>query len=55
MNVQPGDIIEVIIDELAMGELGQQFDHFALTRTSDGSLLLDYGPAGRFRLDVTKL
>lgn len=55
MHLQPGDIIEAIIDELAMGELGEQVDEFAFTRTSDGSLLLDYGAAGRFKLEVTRL
>jgi hypothetical protein len=55
MDFWPGDVIEAIIDELAMGELGEQVEEFTLTRTGEGSLLLDYGRAGRFALDVMKL
>lgn len=51
----PDDIIEAIIDELAMGELGQGVDAFVLDRMGPGSLHLDYGDAGRFRLDVVPL
>lgn len=54
MSLTPADIIEAIIDELAMGELGEQFDTFRIDRVGDGSLLLDYGAAGRFNLDVTE-
>ncbi len=49
----PDDIIEAIIDELAMGELGQTVDSFHFHRAGPGTLLLDYGDAGRFRLDVS--
>lgn len=53
MIITPGDIIEAVIDELAMGELGESVDAFALSRTGDGEVLLDYGSAGRFKLVVT--
>jgi hypothetical protein len=53
MFLTPADIIEAIVDELAMGELGERFDAFRIERSAPGTLLLDYGDAGRFRLDVT--
>lgn len=46
------DIIEAIIDELAMGELGESVEAFEFSRTGPGTLLLDYGDLGRFRLSV---
>jgi hypothetical protein len=52
VEITPSDVIETIIDELALGELGRSVDAFALTRTSPGGLLLDYGPAGRLVLTV---
>lgn len=52
MQLTPGDIIEAIIDELAMGELGESVNAFELRRTGAGELLLDYGVAGRFTLVV---
>lgn len=54
MSLTPADIIEAIVDELAVGELGERFDAFRIDRTAPGTLLLDYGDAGRFRLDVTE-
>lgn len=52
MALTPDDIIEEIIDELAMGELGESVEAFEFSRTGPGSLLLDYGALGRFRLSV---
>jgi len=54
-GLTPGDIIEAIIDELAMGELGQSVDAIVIDRTGPGSLHVDYGEAGRFRLEVVPL
>lgn len=54
MSLTPADIIEAVVDELAMGELGARFDGFRIDRTAPGTLLLDYGVGGRFRLDVTE-
>ena len=54
MNLKPQDIIEAIIDELALGELGQSIDAFSFTRVGPGSLVLDYGESGRFRLSVVE-
>ncbi|WP_182526778.1 hypothetical protein [Nocardioides dongkuii] len=48
------DIIEAIIDELAIGELGQSVDSVRIDRVGSGTLMLDYGDAGRFRLDVSQ-
>jgi hypothetical protein len=52
MGITPDDIIEQIIDELAMGDLGQKVDAFLIARTGPGSLLFDYGDSGRFTLTV---
>lgn len=46
------DIIESIRDELVMGDMGQRFEDLTVGRTACGSLLLDYGKAGRFKLTV---
>ena len=54
MSLTPADIIEAIVDELAMGDLGEQFDAFRLDRSAPGSLLLDYGDGGKFSLVVTE-
>jgi hypothetical protein len=54
MALTPDDIIEALIDELAMGDLGQSVDSFTFTRTGLGSLTLDYGELGRFRLSVVE-
>jgi hypothetical protein len=53
MPITPQDIIEAIIDELAMGELGESVDAFILTSIGPGELRLDYGEWGTFRLTVT--
>ncbi|MGO4600304.1 hypothetical protein [Terrabacter sp. 2YAF2] len=53
-NVSPEAIIEEIIDELALGDLGQAVDAFRMERVGPGTVLLDYGEAGRFRLHVTR-
>lgn len=55
MTFSPADIIEAIVDELAMGDLGERVDTFSMSRLEDGSVLLDYGSAGRFRLEVTRV
>ena len=52
MAITPADIIEAVIDELVMGELGDGIEAIAIERTGEGSLLLDYGPEGRFTLVV---
>ncbi|WP_141820070.1 hypothetical protein [Humibacillus xanthopallidus] len=52
MRLSPGDVIEAIIDELVVGELGEQRASVRVDRLAPGSLFLDYGDAGRFRLDV---
>lgn len=51
MNVK--DIIEAIVDELVMGDLADDAKSINVERTGPGSLLLDYGSAGRFALTVT--
>jgi hypothetical protein len=53
-SLSPADIIEALVDELAIGELADRFDALRIQRTGPGSLLLDYGDAGRFRLDVVE-
>lgn len=55
VDVTPNAIIEEIIDDLAMGELGQSVDGFSLTRLGDGELRLDYGADGSFVLTVRPL
>jgi hypothetical protein len=55
MELRLADIIEAMIDELAMGELSEQIEELALTRTGAGELSLDYGRAGRFKLVVTRV
>jgi len=52
MTLTPDDIIEELIDELAMGELGESVEAVEFTWAGPGSLLLDYGDLGRFRLSV---
>ena len=54
MSLTPADIIEAIVDELAMGELMEALDAVQIRRTGPGCLILDYGKAGRFRLDVVE-
>ncbi|MGN6780049.1 MAG: hypothetical protein ACTHJH_00950 [Marmoricola sp.] len=54
MRLTPNDIIEAIIDELAMGELGESVEAFALKRVGPGDLMLDYGELGKFRLIVSE-
>jgi hypothetical protein len=51
--ISPSDLIEEILDDLAMGEIGQQAESFALSRIDAGTVLLDYGSLGKFRLTVT--
>lgn len=53
MRLTPNDIIEALVDELVTGELGEQHDTLRLSREAQGVLMLDYGEAGRFRLEVT--
>ncbi|MDO9455986.1 hypothetical protein [Nocardioides sp.] len=55
MRLTPNDIIEALVDELVMGELGEQHDSLRLAREASGVLTLDYGEAGRFRLEVTSV
>jgi hypothetical protein len=55
MAVSPEDIIEAVLDPLAMGDLGERVEAFRFERLSPGSLLLDFGAAGRFRLDVVQV
>jgi hypothetical protein len=55
MALTPADIIEEIVDELALGELGQSVDAFRFTRTGPGTLELDYGDLGRFVLSVVQV
>ena len=52
MAITPDEIIENLLDDLAMGELGQSVETFQLTRLGPGMLRLDYGDAGRFILTV---
>lgn len=52
-HVSPEAIIEEVVDELALGDLGQSVDGFRIERVGPGTLMLDYGDAGRFRLEVT--
>ena len=54
MAPTPADIIEAIIDELVMWELGEGIEAFQIDRVGPGTLMLDYGDEGRFRLDVTE-
>lgn len=54
VKLTPDDIVEELIDELAMGELGASEDAFELTRIAPGSLVLNYGDRGRFTLVVTE-
>jgi hypothetical protein len=54
MSLNPADIIETIVDERASGELADRFNALDIQRTAPGSLLLDYGNGGRFRLDVVE-
>lgn len=42
MTISPADLIEAVLDDLAMGEIGQQADSFALTRIDAGAVTLDY-------------
>ena len=53
-RLSPSDIIEEIVDELAMGSLGEAVPAFELRRTAPGTLFLDYGDAGRFVLTVVE-
>lgn len=41
MQLTADDIIEAIIDELAIGELGESVDSFVLERVGPGDLSLD--------------
>jgi len=53
MAVTPADIIEAIVDELVIGDVASDAPEVEVSRTGPGSLLLDYGHQGRFRLTVT--
>jgi hypothetical protein len=55
MALSAEDIIEAVIDPVAMGDLGESVDAFRFERLSPGSLLLDFGEEGRFRLDVIQI
>jgi len=55
MALSVNDIIEAVIDPLAMGDLGESVNAFRFERLSSGSLLLDFGEEGRFRLDVVQI
>ena len=55
MTYSPVDIVEAVIDELALGDLAERVDTFSMSRLEDGSVLLDYGSAGRFKLEVTRV
>jgi hypothetical protein len=55
MALEPADIIEVIVDELVTSDIGQAFGAISVSRTGPGSLLLDYGDGGRFRLEVVEI
>jgi hypothetical protein len=43
MEITPADIIEEIVDGLAMGAIGQASMNLNFERTGPGSLLLDFG------------
>lgn len=51
----PADIIEAIVDELILGDLGESVPDLAITRTGPGSLSLDYGSEGCFTLTVASV
>lgn len=55
MRLTAADIIEAILDELVMGDLGASFDDISIERVSRGTLMLDYGDGGQFQLDVIEL
>ncbi len=46
MTLSPADIIEAVLDPLAMGDLGEGVDAFRFDRLPDESVLLDWGDAG---------
>ncbi|MDP3889663.1 hypothetical protein [Nocardioides sp.] len=50
----PADIIEAIVDELAV-EVGEPFVTVNIERAGPGTLLLNYGDGGQFRLDVIEV
>jgi len=52
MKITPELIIEDLIDDLAMGELGQSVDGFHFLRLAPGILRLEYGELGSFILSV---
>lgn len=55
MEISVEDVIETVADELRAGHLGESADALHIRRTGPGSLLLDYGDAGRFSLVVSAL
>jgi len=52
IKITPELIIENLIDELAMGELGQSVDGVHFLRLAPGILRLEYGELGSFILSV---
>jgi len=54
MRHTPDEILEELIDDLAMGELSESVDAFKFTKTAPGTLVLDYGDRGRFTLVVAE-
>ena len=53
-KITPTEITESIVDDLVMG-FDDRSPSIRVTRTGPGSLDLDYGQAGRFRLVVEEL
>jgi hypothetical protein len=54
MALSPEDIVERILDDLIMGEFGDSVDALEVSKSGPGSLVLDYGKLGRFRLSVVE-
>jgi hypothetical protein len=52
MKITAEQIIEELVDGLAMGDLGESVESFHFTRVGPGVLRLDYGDAGQFTLTV---
>jgi hypothetical protein len=55
MALSPEDIVEAIVEELAMGDLGESVEAFRFERLAPGKLRLDFGDAGRFHLVVVEI
>jgi hypothetical protein len=53
MAITPSNLIEATIDDLAMGELSQQAETFAVCPVDAGTVLLECGNLGRSQLNVT--